>query len=220
VEVVAHPLQSKYMIGSSGAPNSIITAYASAAAAAAIPELLKQIETPCLKLCAFLATHCQVIWIVKRRMPMTLKPNPIRTAPAPPCAHRGTGGGPRPHVRGCCLSSRSVHALESATWMCEHGLAGVDRAGHRLVQHTCALCHCCHRSDHHHRHSLGASVSRQCHSYQTRLQILQVPCQPLLNRPLSRTNALLHSADGYTQGPAFIFECRRGVGRRRGLFFC
>jgi hypothetical protein len=108
VEVVAHPLQSKYMIGSSGAPNSIITAYASAAAAAAIPELLKQIEAPCLKLCAFLATHCQVIWIVKRRIPMTLKPNPMRTARAPPFAHGGAGCGPRPDVRGCRLPSRSV----------------------------------------------------------------------------------------------------------------
>jgi hypothetical protein len=65
VEVIVHPLESKYVIGSSGAPNAIITAYASAAAAPAIPELLKQIETPCLKLCAFLATHCQVISIPK-----------------------------------------------------------------------------------------------------------------------------------------------------------
>ncbi len=64
VEVVAHPLESKYLSSSSSSsnPSAIIASYASAAAAPAPPELKKQMETPCLKLAAFVATHCQVWW--------------------------------------------------------------------------------------------------------------------------------------------------------------
>ena len=142
VEVVTHPLQSKYVIGSSGAPNSIITAYASAAAAPAIAELLKQIETPCLKLCAFLATHCQVICIPKRTQDAydaRPKPNPMRSARRP-FAERGTGGGAWSDVRGGSLSSRSVQAVGSVARGCEHDDAGVGGGGQQLLQHI-ALSH-------------------------------------------------------------------------------
>jgi hypothetical protein len=60
VEVVAHPLESKYLSGSSVAAASIIASYASAAAAPATPEVLKHLESPCLRLCSFIATQCQV----------------------------------------------------------------------------------------------------------------------------------------------------------------
>jgi hypothetical protein len=60
VEVIAHPLESKYLSSSSVAADSIITSYACAAATPATPEILKHLESPCLRLCSFIATHCQV----------------------------------------------------------------------------------------------------------------------------------------------------------------
>ncbi len=60
VEVVAHPVASKYPSGGGGEPPSIVASYAAAAAAAAKPETMKSLEAPCLKLCSFIATHCQV----------------------------------------------------------------------------------------------------------------------------------------------------------------
>jgi hypothetical protein len=62
VEVVAHPVDSKYISSDAIDPDSVITSYAGAAASPATPDILKHLEAPCLKLCMFIAVNCQVKW--------------------------------------------------------------------------------------------------------------------------------------------------------------